>query len=88
MDLASGGFAVHLPAAVKLGQPVAFTLHVPALSGRGTQPLKGTAKVASSRAQGKMHRVSFSFDAMPAADRELLEMAIIDFVLRRFSTPA
>jgi hypothetical protein len=88
MDLASGGFAALLPAGQPLGRVVGFTLHVPAFAGGGTQPIRGKAKVASSRVQGGLHRVSFAFDAMPPADREVLEMALIDYVLRRFNTPA
>lgn len=88
MDLASGGFAAVLPASQPAGRIVGFTLHVPSLAGGGTQPITGKAKVASSRAQGSLHRVSFSFESMQPSDRELLEMAIIDYVLRRFNMPA
>lgn len=88
MDLASGGFAALLPTSLPVGRVLGFTLHVPAFSGGGTQPIKGKGKVASCRAQGTLHRVSFSFESMLPADRELLEMAIIDYVLRRFTTPA
>ena len=88
MDLASGGFAALLPASQPLGRSVAFTLHLPAFSGGGTQPVRGTSKVASSRGQGALHRVSFAFVAMSPADRELLDIALIDFVLRRFTLPA
>lgn len=88
MDLASGGFAVLLPADQPVGRVVGFTLHVPAFSGGGTQSITGKAKVASTRPQGSLHRVSFSFDALPPANQELLDMAIIDYVLRRFNLPA
>lgn len=88
MDLAGGGFAALLPAGQPVGRVVGFTLHVPSFAGSGTQPIKGKAKVASSRAQGSLHRVSFAFESMPPADREVLEMAIIDYVLRRFNLPA
>jgi hypothetical protein len=88
MDLASGGFAALLPASQPVGRVVGFTLHVPALSGGGTQPISGKGKVASCRAQGSLHRVSFSFEAVAPADRETLEVAIIDYVLRRFTLPA
>ena len=86
MDLASGGFAALLPAGQPVGRAVPFTLHVPAFSA-GTKPLKGTAKVASSRLQGRLHRVSFAFEKIAPADQEHLDMVIIDFVLRRFTTP-
>ncbi|MDB5220190.1 MAG: type pilus assembly PilZ [Myxococcaceae bacterium] len=88
MDLASGGFAALLPASQPVGRVVGFTLHVPAFAGGGTQPITGKAKVASARSQGGLHRVSFSFDALTPANQELLDMAIIDYVLRRFTLPA
>jgi hypothetical protein len=87
MDLASGGFAAVLPASQPVGKSVGFLLQVPAFSS-GTQPLRGTAKVASTRVQGSLHRVSFAFEKLPAADQEHLDMVIIDFVLRRFTTPS
>jgi PilZ domain len=86
MDLASGGFAALLPAGQPIGKVVTFTLQVPAFPS-GTQPLHGAAKVASSRPQGGLHRVSFSFEKLAPADQEHLDMVIIDFVLRRFTTP-
>ena len=88
MDLASGGFAALLPASQPVGKVAAFTLQLPAFSGGGTQAVKGTGKVASSRSQGSLHRVSFSFESLGPQDREILDMAIIDFVLRRFTLPA
>ena len=87
MDLASGGFAALLPAGQKVGRTVGFKLQIPAISGSGSHPLTGTAKVVSSRQQGALHRVSFAFEAMPPSDREHLDMALIDFVLRRFTVP-
>jgi hypothetical protein len=87
MDLASGGFAALLPAGQPVGRVVAFTLHVPAFTGAGTQPITGKAKVASSRTQGSLHRVSFSFESLTPENQELLDMAIIDYVLRRFTLP-
>ena len=86
MDLASGGFAALVPASQPLGKRVPFTLQVPSFPS-GTQPLEGVAKVASTTPQGGLHRVSFSFEAMTPEDRSHLDMVIIDFVLRRFTTP-
>jgi hypothetical protein len=88
MDLASGGFAALLPSSQPVGRVVGFTLHVPAFTGIGTQPITGKAKVASARSQGSLHRVSFSFESLTPANQELLDMAIIDYVLRRFTLPA
>ena len=87
MDLASGGFAALLPASQPIGRVVAFTLHVPAFTGSGTQAICGKGKVASSRSQGSLHRVSFSFESLTPDNQELLDMAIIDYVLRRFTLP-
>ncbi len=86
MDLASGGFATLMPSAQPVGKRVPFTLQVPSFPS-GTQPLKGVARVASTRPQGGLHRVSFSFETMTPEDRAHLDMVIIDFVLRRFTTP-
>lgn len=88
MDLASGGFAALLPSSQPLGRVVGFTLHVPAFSGAGTQPIAGKAKVASARSQGSLHRVSFAFEALTPENQETLDIAIIDYVLRRFTLPA
>lgn len=88
MDLASGGFAALLQASQPMGRMAGFTLHVPAFAGSGTQPIIGKAKVVSTRSQGSLHRVSFAFDALTPASQELLDMAIIDYVLRRFQLPA
>lgn len=88
MDLASGGFAALMPSAQPVGRNIRFVLALPPMSGGGTHAVGGTAKVASSRPQGALHRVSFAFDTLPPADRELLDMTIIDFVLRRFTLPA
>jgi hypothetical protein len=88
MDLASGGFAALLQGGQRLGRAAQITLHVPGAPGGGTQAIKCSAKVASSRQQGALHRVSFTFDALSPADREILEVAIIDYVLRRFAAPA
>jgi hypothetical protein len=88
MDLASGGFAALLPAGQPVGRVIGFVLHVPAFSGSGTQPITGKAKVASSRPQGGLHRVSFSFESLTPENQEMLDIAIIDYVLRRFALPA
>jgi len=77
-----------MPAPLPVGKLVSFTLHIPALAGGGTQPLQGTAKVASARMQGGLHRVSFSFATMSQPNRELLDISLIDYVLRRFVAPA
>lgn len=86
MDLASGGFAALLMASQPVGKSVTFTLHLPAFPS-GIHPMKGTAKVVSSRAQGDLHRISFSLDETTPVEQDHLEMVIIDFILRRFMAP-
>ena len=86
MDLATGGFAALLSGRQPIGKRVTYTLHLPA-SAAGAEQLKGAATVASSRSQGGLWRVSFSFDNPAPAEKEQLEMAIIDFILRRFPAP-
>ena len=81
IDLASGGFAALLSAGHPVGKNVRFTLQLPG------QSIEGTAKVASSRAQGSLHRVSFAFAELLPAHRDHLEMIIVDEVLARFQKP-
>jgi hypothetical protein len=84
IDLASGGFAALLPSSQPLQRVVGFALYLPSFGG-GTQPVKGTGKIVSSRPHGGLWRVSLSFVAIEPADRELIEMVIIDAVLARFT---
>lgn len=88
IDLASGGFAVLLPRPCAVGTPALFTLMLPSMEGPGTRALGGAAKVASARPQGTTQRVSFSFTTLEPADREYLDMVLLDFVLRRFPSPS
>lgn len=85
IDLASGGFAVLMAAQFPVGRVLKFTMNLPAIGGGGTQPVSGTAKVASSRPQGGLYRVSFHFQDMTEAHRNHLEIVIVDYVLQRFA---
>jgi hypothetical protein len=85
IDLASGGFAILCPTAMKIGASAAFTLSLPNPSGGGTSPMTGRASVASSRAQGGLFRVSFKFEPLHPDAQEQLDMALIDAVLERFA---
>ena len=85
IDLASGGFAVLVPAGMRVGKKAGFTLNLPAVSGGGTSPISGRVVVASSRPQTTLFRVSFHFENLEPAAAEQLEMALIDAVLERFS---
>ncbi len=86
IDLATGGFAALLTAGQPVGKKVAFTLMLTSFAGGGTQPMKGTARVASSRPQGATFRVSFSFESVDPKDAAHLEMVILEYVLARFGT--
>jgi hypothetical protein len=86
IDLAGGGFAVLLPTSQSIGRIVRFKLSLPGF-GTGPHPIEGTARVASARPQAPSFRVSFAFHELKPADREHLEMVIIDSVLARFSLP-
>lgn len=88
IDLAEGGFAALLHGPQPVGRVLMFVLHLPNLmTGSGTRPMNGTARVASCRAHGHgglLQRVSFAFVDIDPIDRELLEMSILDAVLLRF----
>jgi len=83
IDLAAGGFAVLLPGGHAVGTVVGFKLFLPSFTG-SPRPVDGKARVASSRPQTGGFRVSFSFVELSPADREHLEVVIIDSVLARF----
>ena len=85
IDLASGGFAVLMPAGLRVGKGAGFTLHLPALTGSGTAPIDGRVVVASSRPQTTLFRVSFRFDKLHPTAQDQLEMALVDAVLERFT---
>lgn len=85
IDLASGGFAVLMAAHFPVGRMLKFSMNLPALGGGGTQPIRGTAKVASSRSQGGLYRVSFHFQDIAKGDRDHLDLVIVDYVLQRFA---
>ncbi len=87
LDLASGGFAALLSHGAPVGHMARFEMHLPPFGAGGPRLMKGSAKVASSRPQGSVHRVSFSFAVLDAADRDHLEMVIVDEVLARFQNP-
>ena len=85
LDVALGGFAVLLPNNETVGKTVPFRLTLPGFP-HGTKQVAGTARVASSRAQGRSYRVSFTFADVTAADVAHLELVIIDSLLARFPT--
>ena len=87
IDLASGGFAALLPHGQPVGRGVRFKMQLPGFGGGGARTIEGSAKVASSRPQGSLHRVSFAFAVLDAKDRDHLETVIVDEVLARFQNP-
>lgn len=87
IDLSEGGFACLLDAPQPVGKLLMFELHLPNLvAGSGTSPISGTARVASARSRGDLHRVSFAFVDVERRDRVYLEMCILDAVLARFDS--
>lgn len=82
IDIASGGFAALMPNAMPVGRSITFELQLPSSS--ATAMVKGTARVASTKPQGGLVRVSFTFDQVDAKGREALDMAILDLLIARF----
>lgn len=85
IDLATGGFAMLMPVSLVVGKPATFTLHLPRVGAGEAKPISGPCKVASSRQQGALFRVSFKFDVLPPDVEEQLSMVLIDAVLERFN---
>lgn len=84
IDLASGGFAALLGTGRSIGKRVDFVLELPAAGG-GKRSVAGKARVASSRPQGPLFRVSFAIEHMEPDAREHFEISLLDFVLARFA---
>ncbi len=84
VDLSSGGFAALTQSGLRVGTPITFTLHLPKVPGGGTSPISGSGRVASSRAQTTIFRVSFVFDTLEPSAQEQLDIALVDAVLERF----
>jgi hypothetical protein len=83
IDVAAAGFAVLLDAGEKVGASAPFTLVLPEFP-NGQRRVQGVARVASSRLQARVHRVSYTFADVGAPDMEHIEMVIIDAILARF----
>lgn len=75
-DLSSGGFSCLLAKAPPPGDEARFSLRLP-----GGETLLGSVRVADVKALQGNVRVAFQFLALPAADRERLEMLVFDTVL-------
>lgn len=84
INLSTGGFASLLPMGLRVGQAADFTLFLPTGAGR-TSPMVGRIKVASSRPQTSTFRVSFRFEPLEPAAKDMLDVALIDAVLERFN---
>lgn len=84
LDLSLAGFAVLLPTGMRSGKAAAFTLHLPAAAGAGTNAIQGRCVVASSRPHTRAFKVSFKFEDLAPEMHEQLEMALIDAMLERF----
>jgi hypothetical protein len=82
LDVATGGFAVLVPAPRRIGQVTKFALWLPSFSG-GNQEIRGTVRVASSRPHGTGYRVSFAFVEIGSEAQSHLDMVIFDWILAK-----
>lgn len=76
VDLAADGFSTLLPMAPSLGASCAFELRI------GAESVAGTGKVLSVNSQGSVHRVWISLSGLAPAQRERLEMFVLDAFLK------
>jgi len=76
VDLSTGGFSTLLDKAPPVGDDMGVSLRLPA-----ADPVVCRARVTDVRPQGNHVRVAARFEAMPAADRERLELFVFDTVL-------
>ena len=81
LDLSPGGFSALLARPPALGELVSVTLRLPA-----AESLACRARITEVKPSGGPVRVGAQYIDLPAADRERLEMFIIDTVLALFTT--
>jgi hypothetical protein len=77
IDLGMNGFAALGSGSIPVGTVCDFALG-------SSQSLRGTARVVGSTRHGRMggaHRISFAIQTMSDAEREQLEMVVLDAVL-------
>jgi hypothetical protein len=75
-DISTGGFSALLDKAPPVGDDMGVSLRLPA-----ADPVVCRARVTDVRPQGAHVRVAARFEAMPAADKERLELFVFDTVL-------
>jgi hypothetical protein len=80
LDVSVGGFSTHMPVAPELGEDMGIALRLPA---SGT--LTCRARVTDARQKGKHVRVAARFLELPDADRDRLEMFVLDTVLAQLA---
>jgi hypothetical protein len=80
LDLSMGGFSTIVSESPELGTRVGFRLRL----GRGYEPVTGAARIVNAVPQNGSVRIGVAFDEMSSADRERLELVIVDAVLKQF----
>jgi hypothetical protein len=83
IDVSSNGFAMLVSAGMVVGRTGTFALHLPKIGG-GSEPVSGRCRVASSRTQSGLFRVSFHIVELSPDNQQRLDFALIDAVLERF----
>jgi PilZ domain len=80
LDLSAGGFSTIVSESPELGVRVGFRLRL----GRGYEPVTGSARIANAMPQNGSVRIGVAFEEMASADRERLELVLVDAVLKQF----
>ena len=80
LDLSAGGFSTIVSQAPELGTRIGFRLRL----GRGYEPITGSGRVVNAVPLNGSVRIGVAFDEVAAADRERLELVIVDAVLKQF----
>jgi hypothetical protein len=81
LDISTGGFSAQVPAAPALGHQLGLTLRLPA-----AEPLTCQARVTDVRPEGSQVRVAARFLALSPAERERLEMFVLDAALAQLTS--
>jgi hypothetical protein len=81
LDVSVSGFSTVLARAPAVGSTAKVTLRLPA-----TGPLSGMARISDVKPQDGSVRIGASFVELAAADRERLEIFVVDSVLAMLST--
>jgi len=80
VDVSTGGLSTLLPAALPLGEELSVALRLPASGSLSCQ-----ARVTDARPEGKQYRVAARFVDLAPADRERLEVFVLDTALAQLA---